>query len=213
MAVSIDDIRMLRERTGSGVLECKKALEEVEGDLEMAARLLRQRAGAVAEQKATRATEEGAIASYVHFNGRVAALVELACETDFVARNEKFTELAQELSMHVAGSSPRYISADGVPEEVLEQEQRMYRDQAVEEGKPENIASRIAQGRLEKFYQAHCLLEQPYRDQDTTIGELIKQNISVIGENIRVRRFVRFALGEDPTLAEATASGDQEDGG
>ena len=197
MHITTDMVKQLRERTGAGVLECKQALEETQGDLEAAAQLLRQKGLAVAAKKAGREAKEGVIDAYIHAGGGIGALIELNCETDFVARTEEFRTLAHDLAMQVAASNPRYLSRDDIPQEVIDQELAAYRQQALAEGKPEHIVERIAQGRLEKFFSEVVLLEQPFiKDPDRTVQELITDKIAELKENIVLRRFCRFELGE-----------------
>jgi len=194
---SAERVRQLREKSGAGILDCKKALEEAGGDMNKAMDCLRQRGQAKAQEKSSRATRQGRIHSYIHHTGTVGVLLELNCETDFVARNPEFHELATDISMHVAARAPRYISRDQVPAEVIEKEKQIYRTIALNEGKPEKIVDRIAEGRLAKFYEEHCLLDQPFiRDENLTVAALLQEKIAKVGENITVRRFVRYQLGE-----------------
>jgi elongation factor Ts len=179
-------------------MDCKRALEECGGDVEQAATLLRKQGMARADARLSRATTEGVVASYIHAGGRIGVLVELNCETDFVARTDEFEELSRNLAMHIAAEQPRYVQSDEIPAEVLEQEKEVYRALALKEGKPENVVDRIVEGRLKKFYSEVCLLEQPYvRDDQKTVGELLSESRARLGENIAVRRFVRYQLGED----------------
>lgn len=197
MAISAQAVKALRERTGAGVMECKRALEEAGGDMERAVEILRQRGQAAALRRAGREAKEGLIVSYVHAGGRIGAMVEVNCETDFVARTDLFRQLAQELAMQVAAMNPRYLTREDVPPSVVEKEVSIYREQARAEGKPEHVLDRIAQGRLEKFFQEVCLMEQSYiRDDKRTVKELVNEAIARLGENIVVRRFVRFEVGE-----------------
>ncbi len=197
MAVDAKLVKTLREMTGAGVLECKKALEETGGNLEEAVELLRKRGIAKAAKKAGRETKEGIIHAYIHAGGRVGVLLELNCETDFVARNEVFKELANELALQIAAMKPQYVSRDTVPKEVLEKEGEIAREAALAEGKPEHIAEKIAEGKVEKFLKEVCLLEQPYiKDDKKTVEDLIKEYIAKLGENIQVRRFTRYEIGD-----------------
>jgi elongation factor Ts len=190
-------VKQLREMTGAGILDCKKALEEAGGDLEKAAEILRKKGIAKAAKKASRETKEGIIHSYIHAGGRVGVLLELNCETDFVARNELFQELAKELAMQIAAMKPKYVSREDIPEEVINKEKEIAREAAISEGKPEHIADKIAQGKLEKYFKEVVLLEQPYiKDDKKTIEELIKEYIAKLGENIKVSRFCRYEVGE-----------------
>ena len=190
-------VKELRERTGAGVMDCKKALTEANGDIEKAIVLLRERGLAKAAKKAGRVTAEGIIDSYIHGNGRIGVLVEVNCETDFVAKNEEFRSLVKDIAMQIAASNPKYISKEDVPQEVIEKEKEILKAQAINEGKPEHIAEKIVEGRIAKFYEEVCLLEQPFiKDPDKKVSELIMEKIAVIGENITVSRFVRFERGQ-----------------
>lgn len=198
MAVTIEQIKALRESTGAGILDCRKALEQANGDLKQAIEYLREKGLATAAKRADRQASEGMIELYSHGNGRVGVMVEVNCETDFVARSEAFRTLAHEIALQIAAGAPRYIREEDIPAEVLERERESARKQAQEEGKPEAIWERIVAGRLEKFKDEVCLLRQPYiRDENITVQQLLLQNIAAIGENIVVRRFARWELGED----------------
>jgi elongation factor Ts len=198
MEIDVKLVKELREKTGAGVLECKKALVETQGDIEKAIILLRQRGIAKAEKKAARATQQGIIYAYIHPPGKLGVLVELNCETDFVARNAQFQQLAKDIAMHVAASAPVCVRREDIPPALLEREKNIYATQARTEGKPEKIIERIIAGRLDKFYEEVCLLDQPFiKNPDLTVGDLIKEHIAVIGENMNVRRFVRFTVGEE----------------
>ncbi len=191
-------VKELREKTGAGIMDCKKALLECGGDLEKAIESLRKKGLATAAKKAGRATKEGLIHAYIHMGGKIGVLIEVNCETDFVARTDEFKELAHNLAMQVAASSPLYVSKEDVPEEILEKERQLYREQALEQGKPEKVVDRIVEGKLNKFYQEVCLLEQPFiREPEKTVSQLITEHIAKLGENIRVKRFARFQLGEE----------------
>ena len=197
MEVSSELVRELREKTGSGMLECKKALVKAEGDIEKAIVLLREKGLATAEKKSGRATKEGLVNSYIHGNGRIGVLIEVNCETDFVSRNEKFQQMVKDIAMHIAALNPQYVSSDEIPQEVKESEMAIYKTQAAESGKPANIIEKMVEGRYKKFCDEVCLLSQPYvKNPEKTILDYVKENISVIGENISVRRFVRWQLGE-----------------
>lgn len=197
MSVDAKLVKTLREMTGAGMLECKSALEEAGGDLEQAVEILRKKGVAKAAKKAGRETKEGLIHSYIHAGGRIGVLLELNCETDFVARNQLFKELANEIALQIAAMKPQYVKREDVPREVVEKEGEIAREAAIAEGKPAHIAEKIAEGKLEKFYKEVCLYEQPYiKDDKKTVEDLIKEYIAKIGENIQVRRFVRFELGE-----------------
>lgn len=190
-------IKELRARTGSGMMDCKRALEESSGDMEKAIEYLRKKGLATSEKKAGRAAEEGVIESYIHHNRRVGVLVELRCETDFVARTDQFLELARDIAMHIAWANPRYISKDEIPGDILDRERAIEKERALEEGKPANVVDKIVEGRLGKFYSSVCLLEQPFiRDDSRKVSQIIAEKIAVLGENIVVKRFSRFELGE-----------------
>ncbi len=198
MAVDAKLVKTLREMTGAGMLDCKKALEETGGNLEEAVELLRKKGIAKAAKKAGRATKEGLIHSYIHAGGKVGVLLELNCETDFVARNEVFKELANEIALQIAAMKPQYVKREDVPPEVVAKEGEIAREAAIAEGKPEHIAEKIAEGKLNKFYKEVCLYEQPYiKDDSKTIEDVIKEYIAKLGENIQVRRFCRYELGEE----------------
>ncbi|RLG64049.1 translation elongation factor Ts [archaeon] len=195
--VSIEEIKNLRKITGAGVLDCKIALEATDGDIEKAIEYLRKRGIARAEKKLEHETQEGIIAAYIHTGDRLGVLLELNCESSFVAQTPEFKALAKDIAMQIAAMAPEYVSADDVPEDVIEHEKEIYREQAKSEGKPERAWDKIVEGRLQKFYEEKCLLSQPFiKDQSITVGDYIKEHISKFGENIRVRRFVRFKVGE-----------------
>jgi len=202
--ITAERVRQLREKTGAGVLDCKNALTETNGDMNKAVDWLRQRGQAKAQQKSSRATKQGRVHSYIHHTGTVGVLLELNCESDFVARNPAFHELATDLSMHIAARAPRYLSRDQVPASVLEREKQIYRAMALNEGKPEKVVDKIAEGRLVKFYEENCLLDQLFvRDEKMTIRSLVEQKIAKMGENITVRRFIRYQLGESLETEES----------
>lgn len=197
MAVTAAQVKELREKTGAGMLDCKKALEEANGDLTKAAELLREKGLAAAANKAGRIATEGAVGSYIHGGGRIGVLVEINCETDFVAKTDQFQALVKDIAMHISATNPRYVKREEVPNEDLDKEREILRNQALNEGKPEKIVDKMVEGRLNKFYEEYCLLEQPFiKDPDKTIQQLLNEKISTIGENISVRRFVRYELGE-----------------
>jgi len=202
--VETEHLRALRDRTGAGMLDCKRALQEASGDIEKAIVLLREKGLAEAATKAGRATADGLVRSYIHHDGRVGVMVELSCETDFVARTAEFRELADELCMHIAMCAPQYLVPEQVPEAVLEEEKRIYRTQAQQEGKPEKVLDKIVEGRVRKFYSQVCLLQQPWvRDDKVTIEELLKRAVAKLKENVQVKRFARFRIGEDTQAANA----------
>lgn len=189
-------IKALRDATGAGILDCKKALTETNGDPEQATDLLRTQGLASAAKKAGRDTSEGLVGSYVHAGAKVASIVEVNCETDFVANTDQFKTLARDLAMQVVAENPLYVSREEVPAEVSDREAAIYREQSLQEGKPEHIVDRIVSGRMDKYYGQICLLEQAFiKDADLTIEDLLKDNIARLGENIRVNRFSRIAVG------------------
>jgi elongation factor Ts len=197
MEITAKLVKDLREKTGLGMMDCKQALVEMQGDLEKAVDHLRKKGILKAAKREGRATSEGRIASYIHMNGKIGVLVELNCESDFVAKTDQFAELVKDLCMQVAASAPRWVSADQIPEEVLAKEKDIYMSQAREAGKPEKMLEKIADGKLKKFFSEVCLLDQPFvKDTDKTVGDLIKEKIGTLGENITIGRFVRFQLGE-----------------
>lgn len=197
MAITAKMVSELRSRTGAGIMDCKKALTETNGDIDVAIQKLREQGLKASELKGSRAAEEGLIVSYIHPGSRVGTLVELNCETDFVARTEQFQELAKEIAMQVAAAKPKYVKPEDVPAEDLEAEKSILKAQAEQEGKPAHIAERIVEGRISKFYSETCLLQQPYiRDTDKTIETLVKDAIAQLGENIVVKRFVLYVLGQ-----------------
>ncbi|PIR74690.1 MAG: elongation factor Ts [Candidatus Magasanikbacteria bacterium CG10_big_fil_rev_8_21_14_0_10_47_10] len=197
MTITAKDIAALREKTGAGMLDCKKALEESHGDMESAIDWLRKRGAAKAAKRADKVAAEGAVASYIHGNGRIGVLVEVNCETDFVAKNEQFQELVRDIAMHIAAISPQYVSRDEVPLEMIEREKAIYRDQLNAEGKPEEMVEKILEGKLNKFYEEICLLDQKFiKDEDKTIAKLLEEKTAEIGEKIHIRRFALYRLGE-----------------
>ena len=197
MEITAAMVKELRQETGAGVLDCRKALEEFGGSFDDAVAFLREKGLAAAAKRAEREASDGRVEAYVHPGNRVAVMLELNCETDFVARTDDFTALAHDLALHIAFAAPRYITREDVPEEAVESERAAYRADALEEGKPEHIVDRIVEGRLEKFYQNVCLMEQPFvKDEDRTIQDLITNAVGKLGENIILRRFVRYQLGD-----------------
>ena len=195
--ISAAIVKQLREKTGAGMMDCKKALVEVEGDMDKAVEFLRKKGLATAQKRAGRAMTEGMIQSYIHMTGKLGVLVEVNCETDFVAKNEDFQEFAKNIAMHIAASNPLGIKPEDIPEEIVENEKDIYRAQAQDMGKPENILDKIVEGKLKKFYQENCLLNQPFvRDPDISVADLMNELIAKIGENITIKRFVRYQIGE-----------------
>jgi elongation factor Ts len=195
--ISAGLVKELRERTGAGFMDCKRALEETGGDLEKSVALLRERGVAAAAKKAGREAREGLVGSYIHTGGKVGVLIEVNCETDFVARTEEFQKLVRDLAMQVAGLSPLYVDADVIPEaDLAAKKAELLADESVMK-KPENIREQIVEGQLKKWFSTVSLYDQPYRDEERTVRELVNERIATIGENIRVRRFARYSLGED----------------
>src|SRR4030066_390043 len=198
MAISIEQIKQLREETGAGVLDCRKALESYNGDIEKAIVCLREKGLAKVAKRADREVLEGMVELYSHGNGRVGVMVEVNCETDFVARSESFRKFAHEVALQVAAGAPKFVRVEDIPADVVEQEREKARNLALAEGKPENVIQRIVDGKMEKYYNENCLLRQSYvRDENMTIEDLRNQHIAVIGENIVVRRFARWEGGEE----------------
>jgi elongation factor Ts len=197
IAISAQAVKELRERTGAGMMECKAALTEAGGDTEAAIDILRARGAAKAAKRAEREAREGAVGSYIHMGGKIGVLVEVNCETDFVARNDAFQSLVRDVAMHIAAAAPVSIRREDFPAELVERERNVYREQMKESGKPEQIWDKIVDGKLEKFFAEQALLEQPFvKNPDITVGQLITEAASKTGEKIEVRRFTRFALGE-----------------
>jgi len=197
MSISAEAVRDLRERTGAGMMDCKRALEECGGDVEKAVLALREAGLAAAAKKAGRDAREGLVSSYIHTGGRVGVLLEINCETDFVARNEQFQKLVKDIAMQIAGLHPLYVSQDQIPAAALEAKRAALLEDEALAKKPEAIRAQIVEGQLRKWFEEVCLLDQPFRDGDENVGQLITNAIATIGENIRVRRFVRYALGEE----------------
>ncbi|MDX2150690.1 MAG: translation elongation factor Ts [Bryobacteraceae bacterium] len=204
--ISAQLVKTLRERTGAGMMECKKALTEAGGDLEKAVEVLRKRGLASAQKKSGRATKQGVIGTYLHAGSQLGVMVEVNCESDFVARTDQFQALVHDIAMQVAAADPQFVRKEDVTADILDKEREIQKARAIQEGKPEKIAEKIAEGRMQKFYEEVCLLEQPFiKDNTITVGQLIAQKISTIGENISVARFVRMKVGET-----AAAGGDVE---
>lgn len=197
MNISAAMVKELRETTGAGMMDCKKALIETNGNMEKAIEFLREKGLAQAAKKAGRIAAEGLVSSYIHMGGKIGVLVEVNCETDFVAKTEKFQELVKNIAMQIAASKPEFVKKEDVPQDLIEKEKEILRAQALNEGKPEKIVDKMVEGRIEKYYKEVCLLEQPYiKDDEKTVGKLLTEAIAEIGENINVRRFVRYELGE-----------------
>ena len=195
--ISAGMVKELREKTGAGMMDCKKALSEVNGNMDKAVEFLRKKGLATAQKRAGRALNEGIVQSYIHMTGKLGVLVEVNCETDFVAKNEDFQEFAKNIAMHIAASNPLGIAPEDVPNDIIEKEKEIYRAQALEMGKPENVVDKIVEGKLKKFYEDSCLLNQPYvRDNNISIADLLNDLIAKIGENISIKRFVRYQIGE-----------------
>jgi elongation factor Ts len=194
--ITAELVKTLREKTNVGMMECKNALNEADGDLEKAETILRKKGIAKADKKADRQTKEGIVASYIHLAGRVGVLIEVNCETDFVAKNENFRELVKDITLHIAASNPRFLQREDVSAEFIAKEREIAAEQV--KGKPANIVEKIVDGKIEKVYSENCLLEQAFiKNPDLTIRELLKSKISELGENLVIRRFVRYAVGED----------------
>ncbi len=198
MQISKDLIRELRNKTGAGVMDCKQALLEAGGDIQKAQDILREKGSVVAIKRSARETQEGLVSSYVHSGNKLGVLLEINCETDFVAKTSEFSQLAKELAMQIAAMDPLWIKPEDVPKEVIEKEKEIYKKQVQESGKPEKVIEKIAQGRLEKYFTQVCLLEQPYiKDPKLKVKDLITESITKLGENIRVGRFTRLKVGEE----------------
>jgi len=198
VSISMENVKALRQKTGAGVMDCKKALQETGGDIDKAVEYLREKGIAAASKKAGRTAAEGIVGSYIHMGGKIGVLIEVNCETDFVAKTDKFKELVHNLAMQVAASQPEYVSREHVPAEEVEKEKKILRQQALAENKPEHVVEKMVEGRLEKFFEDRCLMEQPYiKDNDQTVKDLIMESIAQLGENILVNRFARFAVGEE----------------
>jgi elongation factor Ts len=211
--ISAGQVKELREKTGAPMMDCKQALTEAKGNLEQAEVLLRKKGISVAAKKAARVTSEGAVASYIHAGGKIGVLVEVNCESDFVARTDDFKELVHDIAMHIAASDPKFVRKEDVTQEMFEREKDIYLAQAIASGKPPQIAEKMVSGKMEKFYEEVCLIEQPFiKDQTISVGQLIATKIGKLGENIAVRRFARFKVGEaGMTVASTTQK--PEDGG
>jgi elongation factor Ts len=203
MEVSTNAVKELREKTGAGMMDCKKALAETAGDVQKAIDYLRQKGLAAAATKAGRVAADGAVAAYIHPGGKLGALVEINCETDFVARTAEFQTLLKDMAMQVAAANPRYIRREEIPAAELDREKSIHRQQALESGKPEKIVDKIVEGRMERFYSEVCLLEQSFiKDQDKKVSDVVNDSIARLGENIQIRRFARYYLGEGTAKTE-----------
>jgi elongation factor Ts len=195
--ISADMVKQLRDRSGAGIMDCKEALTECEGDMEKAADYLRKKGLATAKKRAGRVAGDGVIQSYIHMGGKIGVLVEVNCETDFVAKTDEFKEFAKNIAMHIAASSPLGVVPEDIPEDVVAREKEIYRQQALEMGKPENVAEKIVEGKMNKFYKESCLMNQLYiRDTNLTISDLLNETIAKTGEKITISRFARFQIGE-----------------
>jgi elongation factor Ts len=212
--ISAAQVKELREKTGAPMMDCKQALTEAKGDLDQAVVLLRKKGVSVAAKKATRATSEGSVGHYIHAGGKIGVLVEVNCESDFVARTEDFKELVHDIAMHIAASDPKFVRKEDVTVQDLEREKDIYRAQAAASGKPANIIEKMVAGRMEKFYEEVCLMEQPFiKDQTVSISQLIAAKIGKLGENIAVRRFARFKVGDvNATVAFVNPKSENEGG-
>lgn len=197
MTITAGMVKELREKTGVGMMKCKKALQEANGDLGTAEKLLRKQGEMAAVEKADRATGEGLVGSYIHTGGKIGVMVEVNCETDFAARSDDFRALVKDIAMHVAAAAPRFLSRDDVTEADLADEREIAREQAIKADKPAAVVDKIVAGKMNKYYSQHCLLDQPYvKDPDKTVGELLHEAVGRIGENMQIKRFTRYVLGE-----------------
>ena len=196
--ITANMVKELREKTGAGIMDCKEALKASSGDVEEAIEYLRKKGQIKAAKKEGRTTSEGLVGSYIHAGGKIGTLVEVCCETDFVGKTDEFGQLVKDLAMQIAATDPDYLSPEDVPPEVVEKEKDIYRAEALEAGRPEKVLDKIAEGKMKKFYQERCLLEQPFiKDSDVSIGEVLKGHITKFGENITIRRFSRYRVGEE----------------
>ena len=197
MAITAAQVKELREATGVGMMECKKALTETNGDMEKAMEWLRKKGIASAEKKSGRVAAEGVVEAYIDMGGRIGVMVEVNCETDFVAKTPEFKAFVRDIAMHIAAANPSYLNRDEVPAEILDKEREILRAQALNEGKPEKIVDRMVEGRVEKYYKDNCLVDQPFvKDPNMTIAQYVTQRVQMTGENIKIRRFVRYEMGE-----------------
>jgi elongation factor Ts len=196
LTIKPEDVKRLREQTGAGIMDCKRALEESGGDYDKAVLFLREKGLSTAAKKAGRVAREGIVTSYIHHGSRLGVLLEINCETDFVARTDDFQQLARDIAMQIAGMAPLYVSRDDVPAEIVEEQKRLFAVDAERDGRPADKLPMIVEGKLNKWYESVCLLEQPYRDTDRKIGDMVTEKVALLGENIRVARFARMAVGE-----------------
>ena len=197
MAVSASDVKALREATGAGMMDCKKALTEADGNMEKATEILREKGLAAAAKKSGRIAAEGVVASYIHMGGRIGVLVEVNCETDFVAKTDQFQSFVRDIAMQIAASNPLYLSSEEVPQDTIDKEKEILRIQAINEGKPEKIVNNMVEGRIKKYFKEVCLLDQPFvKDPDKSIADYVKEQTAALGENITIRRFTRYEMGE-----------------
>src|SRR3977135_78279 len=211
--ISAAQVKDLRQKTGAPMMDCKQALTEAKGDMEQAGGILHKKGVSVADKKASRVTKEGAVASYIHAGGKIGVLVEVNCESDFVARTDDFKELVHDIAMHITASDPKFVRKEDVTPEAFEREKEIYRHQAAATGKPPQVVEKIVAGKMEKFYEEVCLLDQPFiRDQTVSIGQLVATKIGKLGENIAVRRFARFKVGEVGATVAFTTSSPEEGG-
>jgi len=198
LQISASDVKKLREKTGVGFMDCKRALEETKGDFDKAIELLRKQGIAVAQKRSGRATAQGIVGSYIHMGGKIGVLVEVNCETDFVAKSDEFKNFVKDIAMHIAASSPRWLSKEDVPTDVLEKEKDILKDQALKSGKPEKVIGRIVEGKISKFFTENCLMEQPFvKNTDMTIKQYLEELMGKTGEKCVIRRFTRYQMGED----------------
>ncbi len=198
MQITAEDVKKLRDKTGVGMMDCKKALTEAGGNFDKAVELLRKKGMEVASKRSGRATLQGTVISYIHMGGKIGVLLEVNCESDFVAKSDDFTSFAKDVAMHIAAAGPEWVSCDEVPGEVLDKEKEILKEQALKSGKPEKILDKIVEGKLKKFYSERCLLEQPFvKDSDVSVGQLLEQLMGKTGEKCLIRRFARYQLGEE----------------
>ena len=205
LMIKPEDVKRLREQTGAGIMDCKRALQESDGDYDAAVLWLREKGLSTAAKKAGREAREGIVASYIHHGSRLGVLLELNCETDFVARTDDFQQLARDIAMQIAGMAPTYVSREDVPAEVIEEQKRLYTVDAERDGRPADRIPMIVEGKLNKWYESVCLLDQPYRDTDKKIADLVTEKVALLGENIKVARFARIAVGESAAAGDGAA--------